>query len=44
MFNVCDAEPPELLAHTVYIVCVMLTVGVPESTPFAKFRPAGTAG
>ena len=44
MLMVAEATPPELLAQTVYIKRVMLTVGVPEMTPLAKFKPAGKAG
>ena len=44
MLMVAAAEPPELLAYTVYIEVVRLTIGVPLRIPLEKFRPAGRAG
>ena len=44
MLSVWLVAPPEVLAHTVKSVCVMLTVGVPLTTPSLKFKPAGSAG
>ena len=39
-----EAEPPLLLAQTVYCVVVRLTVGEPEIVPLSKTRPFGSAG
>ena len=40
-----ESEPPELLAQTVYVVALILTLGVPEITPYASMvSPAGRAG
>ena len=36
--------PPVVFAHTVNIVTVMLTVGVPLMTPLLKFNPDGSNG
>ena len=39
-----EAEPPLLLAQTVYCVRVEFTVGEPEIVPLSKMRPFGRAG
>ena len=44
MLKVAEALPPELLAHTVNSVLVMLTVGVPLIVPLSKVKPSGTSG
>ena len=47
MFTVAEAEPPELLAQTVYVVAVVCsTDGVPLMAPVEvlKERPVGTEG
>ena len=44
MLTVVEEAPPEVFAHTVNIVVVMLTSGVPEMTPLSKVRPDGRAG
>ena len=44
MLRVWLEEPPVLLAQTVNIVVVMLTVGVPEITPLVNVNPAGSEG
>ena len=44
MFTVAEETPPELLAHTVNIVVVRLTVGVPAMTPLEKVKPNGNEG
>ena len=44
MLSVWLAAPPEVLAHTVKMLSVMLTVGVPLMTPSLKLRPAGRSG
>ena len=44
MLTVVEEAPPEVFAHTVNIVVVMLTSGVPEMTPLVRFRPDGRAG
>src|SRR5210317_1287077 len=44
MLMVWDTSPPVLLAQTVYMVAVMLTVGVPLMTPSMNRRPEGSAG
>ena len=38
------AAPPEVLAQTVKVVRVMLTVGVPLMTPLLKLNPEGSNG
>ena len=44
MLTVWLAEPPDVFAHTVNMLSVMLTVGVPLMTPSLKLRPAGRSG
>ena len=44
MLTVWLVAPPEVFAHTVYVLSVMLTVGVPLMTPSLKLRPAGRSG
>ena len=44
MLTVVEAGPPLVLAHTVNIVVVMLTSGVPEIVPLSNSKPAGSAG
>ena len=39
-----EAEPPLLLAQTVYCVVVRLTVGEPVIVPLSKKRPFGSVG
>ena len=44
MLSVWLVAPPDVFAHTVNVLSVMLTVGVPLMTPSLKFRPAGRSG
>ena len=46
MLMLPDEEPPELLAHTVYVVEDCSTVGVPQMLPLVEpnERPLGKAG
>ena len=39
-------EPPELVAVTVYVVCVRIAVGVPEILPVEELKksPVGNEG
>ena len=41
---VVEVEPPVLLAHIVYVVCVMFTLGVPEIIPSENVKPDGRDG